>query len=172
MAKGATLSEATSPATRLLREAEGHRPRLEGIARRVLKDPASAEDVVQDVLTRLAALERAPASLPAWLTAVTYRRALDLQRQRARRAGQAEADLPSRGLGPYERAAQGELAAAAQRALQGLDEPYRTALTLRYSQGLSFAEIAERMEAKERTTRTWVGRGLERLRRSLAGGAA
>jgi DNA-directed RNA polymerase specialized sigma24 family protein len=53
--------------------------------------------------------------------------------------------------------------------LAALDDPYRTALTLRFIDGLAFAEIATQMETLPRTARTWVGRGLSTLRLRLGG---
>lgn len=178
MALGATLSELDSAAGNApahgdsqgrLQQAAAHRPRLLKIARGVLApgDPVEAEDVVQEVMTRLATAAP-PASLPAWLTAVTYRCALDLKRRRARRAQPGELGDPiAPGLGPRDAAAQAELARAALRALESLDEPYRRALQLRFCEGKSFPEIAADMKSLERTTRTWVGRGLTRLRAAM-----
>ena len=167
--KGSTLTD--TPGSRdeaLSRLVEAQRERLVGIARRVLQDPQEAEDVVQEALTRLLACELDPAAPAAWLTAVTYRLALDHQRRRARRATTGALDAATDpGAGVSEQAATQELAAAAAAALERLPEPYRSALRLRCCEGLPFTEIAARLAAPERTTRTWVGRGLERLRAAL-----
>mgnify|MGYP003677473250 CR=1 FL=1 len=182
MAKGATLSGLGSQGSPLtggssqgrLQQAEAHRPRLLKIARGVLApgDPQEAEDVVQEVMTRLLSATP-PASLPAWLTAVTYRCALDLKRQRQRRAQPGQIGDPTDGgLGPRDAAAQAELGRAALTALDSLDEPYRRALQLRFCEGKSFPEIAAEMKSIERTTRTWVGRGLTRLRAAMLEGGA
>lgn len=53
------------------------RPRLVGIASRVLGDHAEAEDVVQQTWLRLHRTETEIESLPAWLTTVTTRLCLD-----------------------------------------------------------------------------------------------
>lgn len=167
--RGATLTDSPDPRDEALaRLAEAQRARLLGIARRVLGDHQEAEDVVQEALTRLLLRDLPPDSPPAWLTAVTYRLALDRKGRLARRrAGAALDSAPARGPDPAEAAATRELAVAAQAALERLPEPYRSALRLRYREGLSFGEIAARLEAPERTTRTWVGRGLVRLRALL-----
>lgn len=179
MAKGATLSEASSRAREdsrghgssqpLLQQAATHRSRLLVIARRVLApgEPQEAEDVVSEVFTRLATAPP-PASLPAWLSAVTFRCALDLKRQRERRARPGDVSGAfSAELSPRDAAARAELARAALSALESLAEPYRQAVTLRFCEGRAFAEIAAEMNAVERTTRTWVGRGLVQLRAAL-----
>ena len=60
---------------------EAERPRLVGIAARVLGDHAEAEDIVQQAWLRLhrtdAAGEVEIDNLPAWLTTVTTRLCLD-----------------------------------------------------------------------------------------------
>ncbi len=61
---------------------EAERPRLVGIASRVLGDHAEAQDVVQQAWLRLNASQAEIDSLPAWLTTVTTRLCLDRLRSR------------------------------------------------------------------------------------------
>ena len=61
---------------------EIERPRLVGIASRVLGDHAEAQDVVQQAWLRLHATDAEITSLPAWLTTVTTRLCLDRLRAR------------------------------------------------------------------------------------------
>ncbi|WP_456697114.1 sigma-70 family RNA polymerase sigma factor [Aeromicrobium sp. P5_D10] len=61
---------------------EAERPRLIGIASRVLGDHAEAEDVVQQAWLRLHGTHSQIDSLPAWLTTVTTRLCLDRLRSR------------------------------------------------------------------------------------------
>jgi RNA polymerase sigma-70 factor (ECF subfamily) len=61
---------------------EAERPRLEGIASRVLGDHAEAQDVVQQAWLRLHGTDAEIESLPAWLTTVTTRLCLDRLRAR------------------------------------------------------------------------------------------
>ncbi len=61
---------------------EAERPRLVGIASRVLGDHTEAEDVVQQAWLRLNATDAEIESLPAWLTTVTTRLCLDRLRSR------------------------------------------------------------------------------------------
>ncbi len=63
-------------------EFEEERPRLLGIASRVLGDHAEAEDVVQQAWLRLHRTDADIESLPAWLTTVTTRLCLDRLRSR------------------------------------------------------------------------------------------
>lgn len=61
---------------------EAERPRLVGLAARVLGDHAEAEDVVQQAWLRLHGTDAEIESLPAWLTTVTTRLCLDRLRAR------------------------------------------------------------------------------------------
>jgi RNA polymerase sigma-70 factor (ECF subfamily) len=62
---------------------EAERPRLVGIASRVLGDHAEAQDVVQQAWLRLHGSDAEIDSLPAWLTTVTTRLCLDRLRARS-----------------------------------------------------------------------------------------
>lgn len=61
---------------------EAERPRLVGIASRVLADHTEAHDVVQQAWLRMHRAETAIDNLPAWLTTVTTRLCLDRLRSR------------------------------------------------------------------------------------------
>ncbi len=61
---------------------EAERPRLVGIASRVLGDHAEAQDIVQQAWLRLHGTDAEINSLPAWLTTVTTRLCLDRLRSR------------------------------------------------------------------------------------------
>ncbi len=61
---------------------EAERPRLVGIASRLLGDHAEAQDVVQQGWLRLHSTDAEIESLPAWLTTVTTRLCLDRLRSR------------------------------------------------------------------------------------------
>lgn len=145
-----------------------YRDRLVVHARRILGDPALAEDVVQEVLMRAgtAAGRQEPASIPAWLYAATARAAIDRLRARNAEARALEGVRPAGPAAPG-RAEDRETAARLASALHDLPDPYRSALVLRYLEGLEFREIAARLETIERTARTWVGRGLTRLRERM-----
>ncbi|MGZ5400350.1 MAG: sigma-70 family RNA polymerase sigma factor [Nocardioides sp.] len=61
---------------------EAERPRLLGIASRVLDDHAEAQDIVQQAWLRLHRTDAEIDNLPAWLTTVTSRLCLDRLRSR------------------------------------------------------------------------------------------
>lgn len=138
------------------------------MARGVVGSLEEAEDVAQEVLRKVAAVTEPPRSPWAWLTTVTYRTAVDARRRAQRREVMIQG-LPGRGPSDSaaEVAAQADEARRARAALEGLNDPYRAALRLRYLEGMSYAEIALRLDTIERTARTWVGRGLMQLRAQL-----
>lgn len=147
-----------------------YRDRLIAYAHRVVGDRGEAEDVVQEVFLRTpkAIRLRDSKSIVAWLYAVSYRIAIDKLRARSRRARALESLSPAISAEPASSIAERkEKCEGARKALKRLDEPYRTALSLRYLDGLEFREVASRMGTLERTARTWVGRGLTKLREML-----
>jgi RNA polymerase sigma-70 factor (ECF subfamily) len=149
---------------------ERYRERLLACAHRVLGDWQEAEDVVQEVFLRSpkAARLRDAASVAAWLHAVCYRIAIDRLRARNRRTRALESLAPGGLAEPVtsdlERS---EEEKRVRDALERLEEPYRTAVRLRYLAGLEFREVASRLGTIERTARTWVGRGLSKLKERL-----
>lgn len=50
--------------------------------------------------------------------------------------------------------------------VRSLEEPYRSALVLRYVNDLSVREIADVLGARENTVSVWIKRGLEQLRKN------
>lgn len=146
------------------------RARLVAYAARTLAGQDGAEDVAQEALL---AAQRAGIDSPGWLYAVTYRRAVDRLR-RAGRASAAKAELAQRvesQPSAAEVAAGREQASQLRARLEEVSEPFRSALRLRYLEGLAFGEVAERLGTPERTARSRVARGLAQLRQLMGGQA-
>lgn len=136
------------------------------IARSLVRDPDAADDLAQDAL--VVALERPPrtgTSLRGWLTAVVRTLAVDRARSaNARARREIAAAGPQTAPGEDEIAARLDLSQRVARALRELDEPYRTALYLRYVDELDPPAIAERLAIPLATVKTRLRRGLEILR--------
>ncbi|MBX3468004.1 MAG: RNA polymerase sigma factor [Planctomycetes bacterium] len=134
-------------------------------------DPAAAEDVVQESFVR--ALSRAPEGdgpLDGWLHRTARNLALDHLRRRkvaADRAGDV-ALLLARRDGP---APDGLDAQAVSRALLDLPLEQREVVLLRVWEGLSFPEVAARVEAPLGTVHSRFRYAMERLRAAFAGRA-
>ena len=143
---------------------------LRRLACSLLGDAHAAEDVVQE--TWIACLRRpglVPDSVSAWLRAVTRRMALrrvrDDGRRRAREHGRASADA---GEAAQQRELEREEAVrSVTTALLALDEPFKTALMLRYYEDRSPAEIAAELGVPLATVKSRLARGLEKLREKL-----
>jgi RNA polymerase sigma-70 factor (ECF subfamily) len=147
-----------------------YRDRLVACARKVLGDEHEAEDVAQEVLLRKeSGRARDAVSLPAWLFAVCYRLAVDRRRARARRERAHATRGAHESEGTQDAALERDESERLRRLVRELAEPYRSAVELRYLEQRSFEEVARRLGTIERTARTWVARGLERLREPASG---
>ena len=135
-------------------------------------DESGAEDVVQS--TWLAALSKPPrsgaegASFRAWIARVAHNFALrridgDARREGRERATAKEERLPS-AADVVERE---EARAEVVRALLDVHEPYRTALLLRFYEGLEPRDIARLQSVPASTVRNRLKRGLALLKERL-----
>ncbi|SPA50740.1 sigma-70 family RNA polymerase sigma factor [Cupriavidus taiwanensis] len=157
--------------------------KLFGLALRITGRRDWAEDVVQESFVSIwhhAGDYRPQLAAPmTWMTAIVRNRALDcLRRAAAARVPQTaelEQDLAEwladDSAGPAELAEASQQARALNRCLQRLEQPQRQAIMLAYLQDLSHAELAERLRAPLGTVKSWIRRGLERLRNCMEGAA-
>ena len=121
---------------------EAERPRLVGIATRVLDDRAEAEDIVQQAWLRLHRTDTEIESLPAWLTTVTTRLCLDRLRARIP-APMAEIAVAESAPDPADDVALAEtVGVALQVVLDRLTPSERVAFVLHDSFGFEFSTIA------------------------------
>ena len=140
---------------------------LRSLARSLVRDAPTADDLVQD--TYLAALRHPPKrALRPWLARVLknlalQRRRADCRRERREEIGAHSESLPS----SAELSERLEVQHRIVEAVLALEEPYRSAIVLRFYEGLSAAEIARRQGVTGSTVCTQVARGLEQLRRTL-----
>ena len=143
---------------------------IRGLARSLVRDAASAEDLAQE--TYLAALERPPrtarsgASLRAWLAKVTR----TLARTRAR--GEKRRELREARVAKFDRDDSDlieavELRRAVVGAVLELDEPYRTTLLRFHFEERSAKEIAASSGESEDVVRQRLVRGRKALRERL-----
>ena len=157
--------------------------KLFGLALRITGRRDWAEDVVQESFVSIwhhAGDYRPQLGAPmTWMTAIVRNRALDcLRRASAARVPQTvELEdglgewLADDAAGPAELAEASQQARALNRCLQRLEQPQRQAIMLAYLQDLSHAELAARLRAPLGTVKSWIRRGLERLRSCMEGAA-
>lgn len=147
----------------------GHAEFLQRLARSLLSDRLRAEDAVQDAF--VAALERPPrdASAPrSWLATVVRNLARNQDRsEQRRRERERRAARPERHEADETVAERLEVQRAVFDAVLALDEPKRTAIYLRYYDGLTPVQIAERLGAPVKTVKTRLNRSLAELRGRL-----
>jgi RNA polymerase sigma factor (sigma-70 family) len=144
-----------------------------GLALRVLRDEALAEDAVQEAflaLWRTAARfvpERGKAS--TWILTLVHRRAVDLvRREERRRADPLESVAePAGGAAADEEAWLRLQRERVQGALQQLPDQQREALELAYYGGFTQSELAERLGQPLGTIKSRMFMGLSRLRELL-----
>jgi RNA polymerase sigma factor (sigma-70 family) len=143
---------------------------LRGLARSLLGDPGAADEVVQETwLTCLRRPEVVPERLSAWLGTVARRLALRrLRGEERRRLRERSAAVPERLEDLAQRALEREEALrAVTLALLALEEPFKTALLLRYFEDRSPQAIAEELGVPLATVKSRLARGLEKLRAKL-----
>ena len=143
-----------------------------GLAYRVLRDEALAEDAVQDAflgLWRSAASfvpERAKAS--TWILTLVHRRAVDLVRREQRRRTEPLEGAPEAAVGSAEEAAWLRLdRERVQGALAQLPDQQREAIELAYYGGYTQSELADRLGQPLGTIKSRMFAGLTRLRELL-----
>ena len=153
-------SDATGESLRMLYRA--HAGEMFGFALNALGDRGAAEEIVQEVFTRVwrhaASYDPARGSVRTWLYQIARHAIVDMRRRAAVRPALAlheprEEDDGAEGLS-IERAMLGwQVAAAVER----LTPEHRQVIRLAHVQGLSVREIAERCGLPEGTvkSRTW-----------------
>src|SRR5262245_62030438 len=116
---------------------------LRRLARGLVFDRHGAEDVLQEAWLAALAARPEAARLGAWLGETVRRLALNRRRAELRRRAREEAVARPESLpGPDERAAQLEILHRLLDALARLEEPYRSAVMLRYLDDLPPRAIA------------------------------
>ncbi len=141
-----------------------------GLAYRVLGDRHLAEDCAQEAFVSLwrgaARFDPGRARLTTWLFAITRNTAIDMVRRRASRPAEPlpenwQSDESPDTADLVATAEHGEQVAAA---LAELPPPQLEALSLAYFEGLSHAEIAERLDVPLGTVKGRIRLALDRLR--------
>jgi RNA polymerase sigma-70 factor (ECF subfamily) len=160
----------------LYQESSAH---LYGVAVRILKDGAAAEEVLQEAFVNVwhhaGSYEAAKSQPMTWLAAIVRNRCLDQLRRReldtvtmtADDDDGKEFDLPSGDPTPVEMLLAGAEAQSVRECVDALDAGQKQAIALAFYQGLSHAELADHLRQPLGTVKSWVRRGLERLKACL-----
>ncbi len=150
--------------------------RLFSLSLRVLGDRGAAEEVVQDVFYKLwqhpEMFRPESGILIAWLYTVTRNLALDRKRKENRRPIEDvfnDMTAPSAALMQPEVLALADpfLARSMRGALESLPAEQRTVVELAYFEGMTHAEIAEKLNEALGTVKTRLRLGLNKLRAAM-----
>jgi RNA polymerase sigma-70 factor (ECF subfamily) len=154
---------------------------LYAVALRIVREPPAAEEILQEAYVSVwhhaASYDAAKSQPITWLASIVRNRCLDHLRRRdldtvtltADDDDAPELDVPDDGLTPAELLLRGAEAQSVRECVETLDAGPRQAIALAFFQGLSHAELAAQLREPLGTIKSWVRRGLERLRRCLDG---
>lgn len=151
-------------------------PKLFAVALRIVRRRDWAEEVLQESFVNIwhhAGDYTAARSAPmTWMTSIVRNRCLDwVRRPHGETAEAFEGMLELTAddePGPLVRLSQSSDTERLARCLETLDPRQRQSIALAFFHGLSHAELAEHLRAPLGTVKTWVRRGLERLKTCLA----
>ena len=152
-------------------------PHLFGLLLRILRRRDWAEEALQDCFLKV--WQKAETYAPekgaplTWLMTVARYRALDLLRAR-----RPEVEMPEEGeeepmsmadtaQSPEDGAMEQEGIGRLDNCMKGLQDEQRRSVLLAYYEGYTHQELAERMKAPLGTVKSWVRRGLSKLRECL-----
>lgn len=150
--------------------------KLFGICLRICDDRGGAEEVMQEVYIsvwhRASAFDPERASPITWLATIARNRSIDWRRARR----QIDASLPIEEAaavadgeaGAFERMEQAQTAGRLHICLDTLEQRARDAIRSAYFGGFSYAELASGQAVPLGTMKSWIRRGLERLRNCMS----
>jgi RNA polymerase sigma factor (sigma-70 family) len=149
-----------------------HLPRMLGLARRMLSDPAEADDAVQDAFVQLwthaARWEPGRAKFGTWLYRVTLNKCYDRLRRRPTAPLEAAAAVPDPAPGPDAHLQNAAVSVQIEAALAALPERQRAAIQLCHYQGCGNIEAAEILGISVEALESLLSRGRRALRGRLA----
>lgn len=170
------VARVTDGETRLFEElVRRHQDAVYGAALRFLRSSSDAHDVAQEAFLRAyrgLGRFKGESKVSTWLYRITYNLCVDRQRSRARQRGRpasldeagetadARVDVERDVLADEERA-------LVRRAVDDLEERYRTPVLLHYYQKLSYEEIASVLGVPVKTVETRLYRARKLIRRRL-----
>lgn len=151
--------------------------KLYGVCLRILNDRSEAEDVLQDVYVtvwrKAASFDPSRGSPITWLVSIARNRAIDrlrsgavMARMQPIEAADAVSDPAPPALERVELAQQHQRLA---RCLEELEPRHSAAIRSAFLDGATYEELAVRMSVPLGTMKSWIRRGLLKLRTCLEG---
>jgi len=158
---------------------------LYAVVLRIVRDKSIAEEILQEAYVNVwhhaGSYDAARAQPMTWLTSIVRNRALDLVRRReidtiAMDSGDDDTppiEYPADGPTPVEMLMTAADSQSVRDCVEALEGGSKQAIALAFFHGLSHGELAAHLREPLGTVKSWVRRGLEKLRRCLdAAGAA
>lgn len=158
---------------------ERHARIVFSFALRIVGDPASAEEIVQEAFFRswqqATRFTEGRGTYVTWLLSITHNLAIDEIRKRQRRPQRADSadpvllltNLNDPGLSVEDRAMQGSWRDEIETALKAIPDAQREAIELAYFSGLTQREIADQLGEPLGTIKTRMRLGMRKLRETL-----
>lgn len=151
--------------------------KLLGVILPIARDRDQSEDVLQDVYlkvwNRAGRFDRSKASPITWLCAIARNSAIDSVRKSGRRAeetddglAQFEDDAPD----AEETLCSLEDKERLQRCMEGLQQDHRRSIRMAFFGGLTYSELAGKLDVPLGTMKSWIRRGLASLKGCLGDG--
>jgi RNA polymerase sigma-70 factor (ECF subfamily) len=149
--------------------------RLFGICLRVLTERSEAEDVLQDVFTtvwrKASQFDATRASATAWLAMVARNKAIDRLRsiplRQARASIELTQDVEDPVASPPQQAQAATDRAQLEHCLERLEPRRRSLIRAAFFDGLTYEELASKVQAPLGSIKSWIRRGLIQLRECL-----
>ncbi|WP_051084820.1 sigma-70 family RNA polymerase sigma factor [Kribbella catacumbae] len=150
-------------------------PRVYGLIRRVLRNPAQSEEVTQEVMVEVwrtaTRYDADRGSLTSWILTMAHRRAIDRVRSEQSSTDREQAVAAASSITEYDEVAEAVTTnlevEQVRHCLSSLTELQRESVTLAYYGGYSYREVAELLDAKLATIKARMRDGLIRLRDCL-----
>ena len=154
--------------------------KLFGVALRIVRREDWAEEVVQECYVNIwnhAVDYNLALSAPlTWMTSIVRNRSLDWLRRPNKEDATDNDDVfnavPSEEPGPLALLEQSKEASAIHKCMGALDEKQKKAVSLAFFEGMSHSELADALGEPLGTVKTWVRRGLLKLKDCLGTGYA
>jgi len=148
---------------------------LYSVALRILKDRELSEDCLQQVFYKVwnnaGSYDSSKAKAQTWLNTITRNQALDILRKNKHNdqhdTDDALAYIADDAPSQEENVSLGQDSAAMHKCLKELPEQQKVYLEMAFFEGLTHQALSDRTGTSLGTVKTWIRRGLERLRKCM-----
>jgi RNA polymerase sigma-70 factor (ECF subfamily) len=147
--------------------------KLYAISLQMLRRRDLAEEAVQEAFVRIwhnaGDYQQEKGTVLTWMISIVRYRALDMLRatKSRRETGDEGLEEALDEQSPEQELYEQRDRVRIDRCMDGLDEGQRQAIEMAYFRGLTHMEVCDQMETPLGTIKTWIRRGLERLKRCL-----